>query len=103
MTANSQSSATSMSRQVKNMHNSSKLVKEVCSGIENLRNYSKLAGERLLAASLYLMFERDIMCKGVVNRTWDLGGTDFRERKPREVVNDREKLVVQGLIEEVIA
>ncbi|KAM1704011.1 hypothetical protein ACFX2K_026499 [Malus domestica] len=50
-----------------------KLVEEVCSGVENLRNYSKLGGERLLADSLYLMFERDIMCRGVVNRTWDLG------------------------------
>ncbi|KAM2407326.1 hypothetical protein ACFX1X_026523 [Malus domestica] len=79
-----------------------KLVEEVCSRIENLRNYSKLAGERLLADSLYLMLKRDIMCKGVVNGTWDSGWRNgFSRDEAEQVVNDTEKLALDGLIEEL--
>ncbi|KAM1046828.1 hypothetical protein PS2_026026 [Malus domestica] len=78
-----------------------KLVEEVCSRIENLRNYSKLAGERLLADGLYLMLKRDIMCRGVVNGTWNLGWRNgFSRDEAEQVANDTEKLALDGLIVE---
>ncbi|ONH98156.1 hypothetical protein PRUPE_7G233100 [Prunus persica] len=81
-----------------------KLVQEVCNGIENLIKYSKLAGENLLADSLHAMLERDIMCRGVVNGTWDLGWrSGFSRDEAEQVVDDIEELVLDGLIEEVFA
>ncbi|KAM1090065.1 hypothetical protein PS2_017418 [Malus domestica] len=80
------------------------LVEEVCYGIEKMRNYSKLAGERLLADSLYLMLESDIMCRGVVNGAWDSGWRNgFSRYEVEQLVSDIEKLVLDGLIEEVFA
>nr|XP_011458612.1 PREDICTED: uncharacterized protein LOC101295266 [Fragaria vesca subsp. vesca]XP_011458615.1 PREDICTED: uncharacterized protein LOC101295266 [Fragaria vesca subsp. vesca] len=79
-----------------------KLVEDVCIGIENLRRYSKLAGENLIADSLYSMLERDVMCKGVGKGTWDLGWRNgFSGDEAEQVVSDIERLIFNGLIEEV--
>ena len=80
------------------------LVEEVIRGIETLSNYSKLCGENLLADCLYAMLEKDLTCKGVVNGIWDSGWrTGFSLDAVEKVVNDLEKLVLTGLIEEVFA
>lgn len=79
-----------------------KLVEDVCIGIENLRRYSKLAGKSLIADSLYSMLERDVMCKGVGKGTWDLGWRNgFSGDEAEQVVSDIERLIFNGLIEEV--
>ncbi|KAM5547771.1 hypothetical protein ABKV19_001973 [Rosa sericea] len=81
-----------------------KLVEDIWNGIENLRSYSKLAGENLLADSLYAMLERDVMCKGVGKGTWDLGWRNgFSGDEGEQVVSDIERLIFNGLIEEVFA
>ncbi|KAF5459031.1 hypothetical protein F2P56_023021 [Juglans regia] len=79
-----------------------KLVEEVCKGVENLRSYSKLAGENLCVDSL-AMLERDINCNGVENAIWVVGWRHgFSDDDAEEVVNEIEKLVFNGLIEEVL-
>lgn len=81
-----------------------KLVEDVCKGIKNLRNYSELAGESLLADSLYAMLQRDVMCGGVGKGTWDLGWRNgFSGDEAEQVVRDIERLIFTGLIEEVFA
>ncbi|KAF3441925.1 hypothetical protein FNV43_RR15840 [Rhamnella rubrinervis] len=80
------------------------LLVEICNGIETLRNYSKLAGENLPVDSLFAILEKDTMCKGVVNGIWDSGwSSECSLDAAEKVVNDIEKLVLRGLIEEVIA
>ncbi|XP_050368993.1 uncharacterized protein LOC126787097 isoform X2 [Argentina anserina] len=81
-----------------------KLVADVCNDMENLRSYSKLAGENLLADSLYSMLERDVMCKGVGKGTWDLAWRNgFTGDEAEQVVSDIERLIFNALIEEVFA
>ncbi|XP_024180842.1 uncharacterized protein LOC112186611 isoform X2 [Rosa chinensis] len=81
-----------------------KLVEDIWNGIENLRSYSKLAGDNLLADSLYAMLEKDVMCKGVGKGTWDLGWRNgFSGDEGEQVVSDIERLIFNGLIEEVFA
>ncbi|XP_062090799.1 uncharacterized protein LOC133797048 [Humulus lupulus] len=78
------------------------LVEEVMKGIEALAIYSK-PGEDL-ADCLYATLERDLTCNGVVNGMWDSGWkTGFSLDDAEQVVNDVEKLVLTGLIEEVFA
>ncbi|KAM6583175.1 hypothetical protein CsatB_010177 [Cannabis sativa] len=77
------------------------LVEDVMKGIESLAIYRKLGGEDLVDC-LYAMLERDLMCNGVVNGIWDSGWkTGFSLDEAEQVVNDIEKLVLTGLIEEV--
>ncbi|XP_041006784.1 uncharacterized protein LOC121251571 [Juglans microcarpa x Juglans regia] len=79
-----------------------KLVEEVCKGVENLRSYSKLAGESLCVDGL-AMLERDINCNGVENAIWVVGWRHgFSDDDAEDVVNEIEKLVFNGLIEEVL-
>lgn len=78
------------------------LMEEICNGIETLRNYSKLASENPPVDSLYSILERDMMCKGVVNGIWESGWTsDCYLDEAGQVVNDIEKLILSGLVEEV--
>lgn len=80
-----------------------KLVEEVCKGVENLRSYRKLAGESLCVDSLYAMLKRDINCNGVENAIWVVGWRHgFSDNDAEEVVNEIERLVFKGLIEEVL-
>lgn len=80
------------------------LLVEVCNGIETLRNYSKLASENLPVDSLFAIFEKDMMCKGMINGIWDSGwSSECSLDEAEKVVNDIEKLVLRGLIEEVFA
>jgi hypothetical protein len=78
------------------------LVGEVCKGVENLRSYSNLAGESLPVDGIYAMLERDISCNGVENAIWDFGWRHgFSVDDAEQVVNEIEKLLFDGLIEEV--
>ncbi|XP_042977811.1 uncharacterized protein LOC122308513 isoform X1 [Carya illinoinensis] len=80
-----------------------KLVEEVCKGVENLRSYSKLSGENLCVDSIYAMLERDINCNGLENAIWVVGWRhEFSDDDAEEVVNEIERLVLNGLIEEVL-
>ncbi|KAL5572644.1 hypothetical protein UlMin_022241 [Ulmus minor] len=80
------------------------LVEETCNGIETITNDSKLAVQNLSVDSLYEMLERDLMSKGMVNAIWDCGWrTGFSFDEAEQVVNEVEKLVLTGLIEEVFA
>lgn len=80
------------------------LLVEVCNGIETLRNYSKLASKDQPVDSLYAILERDMMSKGVVNGIWASGwSSDCPLDEAEQVVNDIEKLVLSGLVEEVFA
>ncbi|KAL7168138.1 hypothetical protein ACSBR2_038559 [Camellia fascicularis] len=72
-----------------------KLVEEVHDGIENLRSYSKHAGEKLVL---------DLKSKGVVSGAWDLGWRhDFTVDEVEQVVGDIEKLLFKELIEDLFA
>jgi hypothetical protein len=78
------------------------LVGEVCKGIENLRSYSNLAVECLPIDGTYAMLERDISCNGVENAIWDVDWRHaFSGDDAEQVVNEIEKLLFDGLIEEV--
>ncbi|KAE7998730.1 hypothetical protein FH972_003241 [Carpinus fangiana] len=78
------------------------LAGEVCKGIENLRSYSNLAGECLPVDGIYAMLERDISCNGVENAIWDVDWRHaFSVDDAEQVVNEIEKLLFDGLIEEV--
>ncbi|EXB37517.1 hypothetical protein L484_002503 [Morus notabilis] len=79
------------------------LVEEVCRGIEALKKYSKIDGESLAVDVLYAMLETDLTCNGFVNGIWDSGWRAgfFSWDEAEQVVNDIEKLVLSGLIEEV--
>uniref|UniRef100_A0A2N9IVJ8 DUF3741 domain-containing protein n=1 Tax=Fagus sylvatica TaxID=28930 RepID=A0A2N9IVJ8_FAGSY len=80
-----------------------KLVEEVSNGVENLRSYSKLAGDCLTQDSLYTMLERDINCNGIENGIWDLSWRHgFSVDVAEQLVIEIEKLVFSGLIEEVV-
>ncbi|XP_028058662.1 uncharacterized protein LOC114262502 [Camellia sinensis] len=72
-----------------------KLVEEVRDGIENLRSYSKHAGEKLVL---------DLESKGVMSGAWDLGWRhDFTVDEVEQVVGDIEKLLFKELIEDLFA
>ncbi|KAH7572582.1 hypothetical protein JRO89_XS04G0277700 [Xanthoceras sorbifolium] len=73
------------------------LLEEVCDGVETLRSYTKLAGD-----SLYAVLERDIGCNGIVSGIWDLGWrNELSADDIEKVVNDIEKLLFSGLIDEI--
>ncbi|XP_057969729.1 uncharacterized protein LOC131158839 [Malania oleifera] len=81
-----------------------KLVEEVCDGIENLRSYSELSGENLLADNLQTILERDMGRKGVGSGIWSLGWrSGFSVDDAERIVVDIEKLVLSALIEEFLA
>lgn len=78
------------------------LVEEVCQGVENLRSYSKPAGESPPFDSVYPMLERDIHCNGVENALWDFGWrSGFSADDAEQIVDDIEMLVFDALIQEV--
>ncbi|XP_015571698.2 uncharacterized protein LOC8268352 [Ricinus communis] len=80
------------------------LVEEVCSGVETLKSFHKLACDELHADSLYATLERDMMCKGVVNGIWDLGWrSGCSSEEVEQTVNDLEKSLVSELIWEVFS
>ncbi|KAJ7969600.1 DUF4378 domain-containing protein [Quillaja saponaria] len=80
-----------------------KLVEEICNSIQNLESYGKASWENLSVDSLYTIMDRDMMCKGLVQGIWDLGWRHgFSVDEVEQVVNDIEKQVLSGLIEEVI-
>ncbi|KAJ9183948.1 hypothetical protein P3X46_007742 [Hevea brasiliensis] len=81
-----------------------KLAEEVCSGVETLRSYQKLACDYLLTDSLYATLEKDMRCKEVVSGIWDLGWRNgFSVEEVEQVLNDLEKMIVCELIEEVFS
>lgn len=74
------------------------LSEEIYNGIEILKNYGK---EDLPPGSIYSMLESDLKCKGVESGIWDLGWkNELSSDDIVQVVNDIEKLVLSGLIEE---
>ncbi|XP_039018740.1 uncharacterized protein LOC120150094 [Hibiscus syriacus] len=67
-----------------------------------LSSYSELSGENYCSGSLYLMVERDIKQKEVLSGVWDLGWRNgFSVKDRMQVVDDIEKQVLSGLIEEI--
>ncbi|XWS17279.1 hypothetical protein CRYUN_Cryun33cG0053800 [Craigia yunnanensis] len=80
------------------------LLKETCDGVEALRSYSELAGENYPTGSLYAMLERDIKRSEVLSGIWDLGWRKgFSVDDKMQVVDDIEKQLLSGLIEEICA
>ncbi|OMO58164.1 hypothetical protein COLO4_34842 [Corchorus olitorius] len=80
------------------------LLKETCDSIEALRRYSELAGENYAIDSLYAMLERDINCSEVLSSIWELGWRKgFSVDDKMQVVDDIEKQLLTGLIEEICA
>nr|XP_048321871.1 uncharacterized protein LOC107431804 isoform X2 [Ziziphus jujuba var. spinosa] len=78
------------------------LMEEICNGIETLKNYTKLGGENPPVDSQCSILERDMMCKGFVNGIWESGwSSQYSLDEAEQVVNDIEKLILSGLIEEV--
>ncbi|XP_044464535.1 uncharacterized protein LOC123195035 isoform X2 [Mangifera indica] len=75
-----------------------RLLEEIYNGIEILKNYGK---EDLPPGSIYSMLESDLKCKGVESGIWDLGWkNELSSDDIEQVVNDIEKLLLSGLIEE---
>ncbi|XAR53347.1 hypothetical protein NMG60_11021879 [Bertholletia excelsa] len=68
------------------------LVEKVCDGIE-----------KLPANFIYSALERDLKCQGMAGGVWDLGWRyAFTVDEVGQVVGDVEKLVLSGIIEEMI-
>lgn len=79
------------------------LVDEVCDGIEHLRSYNKLAGENLPSDNIYAMLNSDLKCKGSMTSIWDLGWRNgYSLDEIDQVVSDIQKLVLRGLIEDIL-
>ncbi|KAK6236339.1 DUF3741-associated sequence motif - like 7 [Theobroma cacao] len=80
------------------------LLKKTCDGVEALRSYSELAGENYPIDSLYAMLERDIKRSEALSGIWDLGWRKgFSVDDAMHVVDDIEKQLLSGLIEEICA
>ncbi|XP_038878559.1 uncharacterized protein LOC120070755 [Benincasa hispida] len=78
-----------------------KLVEEVNNDIDTLTSYQTICGNNLLVDTLYAVLSRDLRCKEVMNGMWDFGWKKgFSRSESEEVVNDIEKLILSGLIEE---
>lgn len=78
-----------------------KLVEEVNEDINTLKSYQTILGDNLLVDTLYAVLSRDLWCKEVMNGMWDFGWKNgFSRSESEEVVNDVEKLILSGLIEE---
>ncbi|KAK1549698.1 hypothetical protein Q3G72_006390 [Acer saccharum] len=79
------------------------LLEEICDGVETLRSYTELGGEKLSTDSLYAVLERDIGCNGIVSGIWDLGWrNELSVDDTEKAVNDIEKLLLSGLINEIL-
>ncbi|XP_031258699.1 uncharacterized protein LOC116116787 [Pistacia vera] len=79
------------------------LLEEVYDGIEALKNYRKVAGEDLPPDSIYAMLKSDLKCKGVESGIWDFGWkNELCSDDIEQVVNDIEKLLLSGLVEEIL-
>ncbi|KAI9192311.1 hypothetical protein LWI28_021039 [Acer negundo] len=79
------------------------LLEEICDGVETLRSYTELASEKLSTDSLYAVLERDIGCNGIVSGIWDLGWrNELSADDTEKAVNDIEKLLLSGLIDEIL-
>ncbi|KAK2645665.1 hypothetical protein Ddye_020860 [Dipteronia dyeriana] len=79
------------------------LLEEICDGVETLRNYTKLANEKLSTDSLYAVLEKDIGCNGIVSGIWDFGWrNELSADDTEKAVNDIEKLLLSGLIDEIL-
>ncbi|TYI71677.1 hypothetical protein E1A91_D07G005800v1 [Gossypium mustelinum] len=80
------------------------LLRETCDQVEALRNYSEVAGEDYPAGSLYSMLERDLKHKEALSGIWDLGWKKgFTVNDTIQVVDEIEKQLLNGLIEEIYA
>ncbi|KAK8660572.1 hypothetical protein V6N13_051494 [Hibiscus sabdariffa] len=80
------------------------LLKGICDGIEALGSYGELAGKNCCTSSLYSMLERDLKHKEVLSGIWDWGsGNGFSVNDTMQVVDDIEKQLLSGLIEEICA
>ncbi|GAV78432.1 DUF4378 domain-containing protein [Cephalotus follicularis] len=78
------------------------LLVEICNGVEALGSYGKPASENLHTDSLSAILERDIRCKGMVSGLWDMGWRNgFSVNVVEQIVYDIEKLILDGLIDEL--
>ncbi|KAF5742974.1 hypothetical protein HS088_TW09G01036 [Tripterygium wilfordii] len=81
-----------------------RLVEEINDGFEALRRYREHDEKKLSTEHIYSMLEKDISCKRMMNGMWHLGWDyGFSVEEGDEVVNDIEKLLLTGLLEEVFA
>ncbi|MED6135314.1 hypothetical protein PIB30_045283 [Stylosanthes scabra] len=82
-----------------------RLVGEICIAIQNLSSYSEIqSGKKLGSDNIYAMMERDINCNyGMMNGIWNWGWRHgFSADEAEQVVSEVERLVLSGLIEEVL-
>ncbi|KAG6589923.1 hypothetical protein SDJN03_15346, partial [Cucurbita argyrosperma subsp. sororia] len=78
-----------------------KLVKEVSDDIDTLTSYQTIQGGNVVVDTVYAVLSRDLWCKEVMNGMWGFGWKNGSSKSEREeVVNDIEKLILSGLIEE---
>ncbi|GAB4839222.1 hypothetical protein Ancab_028750 [Ancistrocladus abbreviatus] len=79
------------------------LLKEICEGIEALKCYSEPGHETLPNDSLSMLLDRDLRCTGMASGTWDIGWRNaFSVHEVEEIVSEIDKLVLAGLIVEVL-
>ncbi|KAK1284876.1 hypothetical protein QJS10_CPB20g00683 [Acorus calamus] len=81
------------------------VVEEVSAGIERLKSYGETGGGDVISRnSLYMMLERDLMCRDVlINGVWGLGwvkGVSFEEGE--QAVIEVVELLLMGFIGEVV-
>ncbi|XP_038700899.1 uncharacterized protein LOC119997784 [Tripterygium wilfordii] len=79
-------------------------VEEINDGFEALRSYRNDGDKKLPSDDIYSMLEKDISCKRMVNGMWHLGWDyGFSVEEGDQVVNDIEKWLLTGLIDEIFA
>lgn len=84
------------------------LLLEVCDGFESLRSYRDmfLGQSSFVKESIHMVLEKDLKSKKteMASGVWDLGWrSDFQIDETHQAVVDLEKLILSGLIQEIIS
>lgn len=84
------------------------LLMEVCDGFESLRSYRDtfLGQNSFVKESIHMVLEKDLKSKKteMTNGVWDLGWRrEFLIDETHQAVVDLEKLILSGLIQEIIS
>ncbi|CAN4096350.1 unnamed protein product [Withania somnifera] len=76
-----------------------KLLNEICDGIEVLKSYTKIDGNK----TIYAIHKRDLSCSGVISTAWELGWRNVvTQNEVEQIVSDIEKHVLNGIIDDVL-
>lgn len=84
------------------------LLMEVCDGFESLRRYGDtfLGKNSFVKESIHMVLEKDLKSKKteMTSGVWDLGWrSEFQIEETHEAVADLEKLILSGLIQEILS